>query len=150
MSVHTYKGVTYAGFRGGVNRIDENNKVTKSSISIKGKDVWSISIHNDRIYTLSSDSTVRVHDLEGTTITSWTHTSDAKWITWLVNINNQIAIPCRLNNTLVLYTLTGEVVNTLSCPLLAAHTPVHLSAADDNSIIISQLYSSLVYKVDIS
>jgi len=144
-SVHTYKGITYAGCDGGVDRIDENNKVTKSFISIKG--VMSISVHNDRIYTLSYDSTVRVHDLEGKPITSWTHTDKSMWINQLVIINNQIAIPDRLNKTLVFYSLNGEVVNTLPCPLLT-ETPVHLCAADKNSIIISQYDSSLVYKVD--
>jgi len=146
-SVHTYKGITYAGCSGGVDRIDENNKVTKSFISIK--DVMSISVHNDRIYTLSSDLTVRVHDLEGRSTTSWTHTDKSKWIYQLVIINNQIAIPDRLNKTLVFYSLNGEVVNTLPCPLLT-DTSVRLCAADNNSIIISQRYSSLVYKVDTS
>jgi len=149
-SVHTYKGVTYAGCVRGVDRIDENNKVTKSFISIKGSHVLSISVYNDRIYTLSSDSTVRVHDLKGRFVISWTHVDNKLlWINQLVIINNQIAIPDRLNKTLVFYSLNGEVVNTLPCPLLT-DTVVCLSAADNNSIIISQCYSSLVYKVDIS
>jgi len=149
---YTYRGVTYAGCYGGVDRIDENNKVTKSFFSIKGT-VMSISVHNDRIYTLSSDSTVRVHDLEGRSITSWTHTDKLSWLfQWmnqLVMINKQIAIPDRQNKTLVFYSLNGEVVNTLPCPLLT-DTDVRLSAADNNSIIISQPNSSLVYKVDTS
>jgi len=102
-SVYTYKGITYAGCYGSVDRIDENNKVTKSFISIKGSCVMSISVHNDRIYTLSSGFTVRVHDLEGKSITSWTHTDKSKWINQLAIINNQIAIPDRLNKTLVFY-----------------------------------------------
>jgi len=154
-SVHTYKGVTYAGCGGGVDRIDENNKVTKLFISIKDEGVMSISIHNDRIYTLSSDSTVRVHDLEGRSITSWTHTDiSSYWMFQLMNqfaiIGNHIAIPNRVNETLVVYSLNGEVVNTLSCPLLISDALAHLSAADNNSIIISQPNSSLVSKVDIS
>jgi len=148
-SVHAYKGVTYAGCRGCVDRIDENNKVTKSFISIKGEYVASISVHNDRIYALSTDSTVRLHDLEGTTITSWTHTDKPKTANQLTIINNQIAIPDRLNKALVFYSLNGEVVSTLPCPLLT-HTNVCLSAADNNSIIISQLHPYLVYKVDTS
>jgi len=149
-SVHTYKGVTYAGCRGGVDRIGENNKVIKSFIPVKGRNVWSISVHNDRIYTLSSDSTVRVHDLEGRFIARWTHTDNkSRWINQLVIINNQVAIPDRLKKTLVFYSLTGKVVNTLPCPLLT-DTSVRLSAAENNSIIISQLHSSLVYKVDTS
>jgi len=150
MSVHTYKGVTYAGCRGGVDWIDENNKVTKLFISVNGRNVWSISVHNDRIYTLSTDSTVRVHDLEGRSITSWTHVDNKLlWINQLVIINNQIAIPDKQNKTLVFYSLNGEVVNTLPCPLLTG-TLVRLSAADNNSVIISQRDSSVVYKVDTS
>jgi len=149
-SIYTYKGVTYAGCVGGVDRIDENNKVTKSFISIKGCYVESISVHNDRIYTFSSNSTVRVHDLKGKPITSWTHTDNKLYrLNKLAIINNQIAIPDRLNKTIVFYSLNGEVVNTLPCPLLT-DTLVHLSAADNNSIIISQRDSSLVYKVDTS
>jgi len=148
-SVHTYEGITYAGCSGGVDRINENNKVTKSFISIKGSTVVSFSVHNDRIYTLSSDSTVRVHDLEGRSITSWTHTDKLGSRNQLAIINNQIAILDRLNKTLVFYSLNGKVVNTFPCPLLT-DASVRLSAADNNSIIISQYYSSLVYKVDIS
>jgi len=148
-SVHTYKGVTYARCYGGVDRIDGNNKVTKLFISIKGSSVWSVTVHNDSIYTLSSDSTVRGHDLEGTSITSWTHTENFQRQSQLALINGQVAIPDRLNRTLVVYSLNGEVVNTLACPLLT-DTPVHLSTAENNLIIISQRYSSLVYKVDTS
>jgi len=148
-SVHTYKGITYAGCYEGVDRIDENNKVTRSFISIKGCHVLSISVHDDRIYTLSSDSTVRVHDLEGSSITSWTYKTNSMLINQLAIISNQIAIPDWLNKTLVFYSLNGEVVNTLPCPLLT-DTIVRLSAAYDNSIIISQCDSSLVYKVDTS
>jgi len=146
-SVYAYKGVTYAGCDEGVDKIDENNKVTKSFISIKGKEVVSISVHNDRIYTLATDSTVRVHDLEGTSITRWTHTEKLNWTCQFAIINNQIAIPDRLNKTLVFYSLNGEVVNTLPCPLLTV-AAVCLSAADNNSVIISQPDSSLVYRVD--
>jgi len=110
----------------------------------------SISVHNDRIYTLSSYLTVRVHDLKGRSTTSWTHTdTKSKWVNQLAIINNQIAIPDRQNKTLVFYSLNGEVVNTLPCSLLT-NTSVHLCAADNNSIIISQCDSSLVYKVDTS
>jgi len=150
LSVYTYEGVTYAGCGKGVHRIDEINKATKLFISIKGSHVESISVHNDRIYTLSSDSAVRVHDLDGKTITSWTHADKTKWLNQLAIINNQIAIPDRLNKTLVFYSLNGEVVNTLSCPLLISDALAHLSAADNNSIILSQPNSSLVSKVDTS
>jgi len=107
----------------------------------------SISVHNDRIYTLSSSSIVRVYNFEGKSITSWTHKSKSNWINQLVITNDQIAIPDRLKKTLVFYSLNGEVVNTLACPLLT-DASVYLSAADNNSIIISQCDSSLVYKVD--
>jgi len=148
-SVHTYKGITYAGCDEGVDRIDENNKVTKLFISIKGSSVESISVHNDRIYTLSSDLTVRVHDLERKFINSWCHKAKSRWINQLAIINSQIVIPNRQNNTLVFYSLNGEVVNTLPCSLLT-NAYVRLSAADNNSVIISQYNSSLVYKVDTS
>jgi len=148
-TIHTYRGITYAGCKGRVDRIDENNKVTKSFISITGRDVWSISVRNNKIYTLSSDSTVRVHDLEGKFITSWPHKAKLSRINQLAIINNQISITDKLNRTLAIYSLNGKVVNTLPCPLLT-DTPVCLSAADNNSIIISQCDSSLVYKVNTS
>jgi len=148
-SVHTYKGITYAACSGGVDRIDENNKATKSFISGLSGNVQSVLVHNDKICSLSSDSTVRVHDLEGESITSWIHADKSKWVNQFAIICNQIAIPNRPNKTLVFYSLSGEVVNTLSCPLLA-DAPVRMSAADNSSIIISQCDSSLVYKVDTS
>jgi len=149
LTVHTYKGITYAGCIEGVDRIDENNKVTKSFISLKGYAVRSISVHNNRIYTLSSDSTVRVHDLEGRFITSWTHADKSKSIHQLVIINNQIAVLDKLNQILVLYSLNGELVKNSPCPLLT-DTLLCICAADYNSIIITRHFSSLVYKVDIS
>jgi len=148
-SVHTYNGVTYAGCSGGVDRIDENNKITKSFISINGRYVFSISVHNGQMYTFSSDSTVRVYDLQGRFITSWTHADKLRWTNQLTIVNNQIAIPDRVNNTLLFYSLNGEVVNTLPSPL-SVDDPIRVSVADNNSIIISRSYSSLVYKVDTS
>jgi len=148
-AVHTYKGITYAGCGEGVDRIDENNKVTESFISLKDSRVRSITVHNDRIYTLSSDSTVRVYSLKGKSITSWAHKDKSKWINQLVIQNNHIAIPDKLKKHLVFYSLNGKVAKIFSCPLLT-DTLVRLCAADNNSIIISQYDSSLVYKVDIS
>jgi len=151
-SVLFCNGITYIGGNNGVKKVNRNYKLAENFL-FRLKDsgfVWTISVHNDRIYTLSSDSTVRVHDLEGKFITSWTYTDDKlKLVNHLAIINNLIAIPNRLNKTLIFYSLNGEVVNTLPCPLLT-DTPVCLSAADNNSIIISQYESSLVYKVDTS
>jgi len=150
-SVHMYNGITYVGYDNGVMRVNRNYKVTKKFLFPIEEDycVSSIAVNNDRIYTLSSDSIVRVHDLEGKSITRWIHAEKSKLINQLTTINNQIAILDRLNKTLVFYSLSGERVNTLPCPLLT-DTIVCLSAADNNSIIISQLYSPLVYKVDTS
>jgi len=117
-SVHGYRGITYAGFRGSLYRMNEDGTANLCFL-IRGWNcaVWSISVHNNRIYTLSSDLTVRVHDLEGRPITSWIHTDkQVFFVNQLSIINDRITIP----------------------------------AADNNSIIISQCDSSLVYKVDTS
>jgi len=150
-SVHGYRGITYAGFRGSLYRMNEDGTANLCFL-IRGWNcaVWSISVHNNRIYTLSSDLTVRVHDLEGRPITSWIHTDkQVFFVNQLSIINDRITIPDKHNRTLVFYSWNGKVVNTLPCPLLT-NTPLHLCAADNNSIIISQCDSSLVYKVDTS
>jgi len=115
---------------------------------MKDSYVTSISVYNDRIYTISTDTTVRVHDLEGRSITSWTpitHLSDQ-----LVIINNQVVIPDEPNSTLVFYSLNGEVLKRIPLRFLFTDTPARMSAGDNNSIIISQYDSSLVYKIDTS
>jgi len=152
-SVHIYNGITYIGGSTGVKRVNRNYEVYHGTFLFcieGGHLVFSISVHNDRIYTLSSDSTVRVHELKGRFITSWTHTDESQWSDDFVIVNNQIAIPDRLNRTLVFYSLKGGIASTLPCPLLNTYTHVCLSAADNNSVIISQFDSSLVYKVDTS
>jgi len=150
-SVHCCNGITYVGGNNGVKRVNKNHRVILTFFfGIDEKHcVLSISVHNDRIYTFSTDSTVRVHDLEGRFITSWIHKAKSKFTNQLAIINNQIVIPDRPNKTLVFYSLNGEVVKTLLCSLLT-DTIVYLSDADNNSVIISQYDSSLVYKVDTS
>jgi len=106
-------------------------------------------VHNDRIYTLSSDLTVRVHDLEGRSITSWTHTDETGSTSQLTILNNHIAIPKSSSRTVVFYSLNGILVNTIPCSLITG-IRVRMSAADNTSIIISQHDSSLVTKLNTS
>jgi len=112
---------------------------------MKGSHVNGILVHNDRIYIISNDYTVSVHDLEGRSITSWsqTHASGKPIIT-----NNQLLTFDTLNKAQVFCSLNGEVVRRTPLRIGPTYTPKHMSAADKNSIIISDSGASLVYKED--
>jgi len=141
-----YNGNTYVGCRRSAFRINKDYTVTRNFISSRGRIVEDILVHDDKIYA-QSNSTVRVHNLTGQLIDSWSLPRNRFY--GIAITGNRMIVSDGDSQSLVLYSLNGEVVNTLPCPLLT-DTPVHLSAADNNSVIISQCNSSLVYKANIS
>jgi len=109
-------------------------------------------VYNDRVYTLvyGKPWVVNVHDLTGHLITSWTHTDDnVVFCNKLAVVDDRIVIPDRTNSRITIYSLTGEVIKHIPCPLLSA-SYVAMCAAGDHSVVVSHYFSSKVFKVNIS
>ncbi len=111
--------------------------------------VNSIRVHEDRIYTLISVSksvwAVKVLDMSGNLINSWSYSDISNYYNQLTVINNQIVIPHRNNKQLIIYSLNGEKVKTIPCSLLN-NKYTRICNADNTSVVISN--HTQVFKVD--
>ena len=151
-----YKGVTYLGTNNyTVETIDSDFNI-KTLVSL-GEDKLprGISIHDERIYVLVSGVegpyTINVYDLSGQLITQWDRT-DSCFSTRLSIVSNQIVVPDYENKQLTVYSLTGEVIKCISCPLISGDEDSQASTCvvDNNSIIVTHCDTSQVFKVNIS
>lgn len=151
-SVCSYQGKTYLGLYQRVDVIEGDNQSRKK---FKTATDWvhSVAVYKDRLYTLvyGNPYIVTVHDLTGKLISSWTHSDITQFFCFnkLTIVNNQIVIPDRQNKMLVVYSLTGEVQKQIECNLLRASS-VSLCAAKSYSVVVSDLESSKVFKVNLS
>jgi len=144
-SVCSYQGNTYVGIWGGrVEMIDENNQLSQVFARIDDP-VQSVAVYKDRLYTLVSGNpyTVTVHNLTGNLITSWTHADDKNRYSKLGIVSDQVVIPDRGNKRLTVYSLTGEVIKHIQCPLLSPNW-VSMCAIDNLSVVVSDYDSSKV------
>jgi len=149
-SVCSYQGNTYVGLWGGrVDIIDEKNQLSREFVG-EGNLVHGVAVYKDRLYTLEYGIpyTVTVHDLTGKLITNWTHTNDESGLSKLAVISDQVVIPDRQNKILTVYSLTGEVIKHIQCPLLSRNW-VSMCAVDNLSVVVSDYETSKVFKVNI-
>jgi len=154
-SVCSYEGNTYVGlnkgiWQGRVDIIDEDNQLSRKFVRV-GNLVLSVAVYKDRLYTLVYDNpyTVTVHDLTGKLITNWTHTDHWNgYISQLAVVSDQVVIPDRQNKRLTVYSLTGEVIKHIQCPLLSIGH-VSMCAVDNLSVVVSDYETAKVFKVNI-
>jgi len=149
-SVCSYQGSAYVGLESGrVDIIDENNQLRWGFVRV-GNRVLSVAVYKDRLYTLvyGKPKLVAVHDLTGKLITSWTHTDDTNRCSKLAVVSDQVVIPDRQNNRLTVYSLTGEVIKHIQCPLLSCNW-VSMCAVDNLSVVVSDYKTSKMFKVNI-
>jgi len=149
-SVCSYEGNTYVGLDcGGVDIIDENNQLSREFVGV-GNYVLSVAVYKDRLYTIGDGHPYRVtvHDLTGKLITSWTHTDQWNAFNQLAFVSDQVVIPDRRNRRLTVYSLTGEIIKHIQCPLLSPNW-VSMCAVDNLSVVVSDYHTSKVFKVNI-
>jgi len=155
-SVCSYQGNTYVGLnkgicKGRVDLIDENNQLSREFVRVGGT-VECVAVYKDRLYTLAYGRNYRlvtVHDLTGKLITNWTHTDfKSGYFNKLAVVSDQVVIPDRRNKRLTVYSLTGEVIKHIQCPLLSPNY-VSMCAVDNLSVVVSDYYTSKVFKVNI-
>ena len=147
-----YKGKTYVGlFNHEIDRIDPNYNLTPSFLTLNSL-VFSICVHQDRVYSLlfGKPYIVNVHDLHsGELLTSWNHCDDSYSYNKLAIVNNKVIIPDRLNKMLSVYELTGEPLREVSCPTLGSGY-ISLCKADSDSVIVSDSVTSRLFRIDLT
>ena len=152
-SVCQYEGNTYVGLHNQtIDRIDGSYQLSKSFLSGFSNLVGSVRVYKDRVYSLvpGNPHIVDVRDLMGNFITCWYHEDSYRYhANQLVIIDDQVIIPNRQTKQLTFYSLTGEVIKQLPCPLFG-NQYVAMCAANNQSVIVSDYKSSQVFKVNIS
>ncbi|XP_067949339.1 transcription intermediary factor 1-beta-like isoform X2 [Watersipora subatra] len=98
--------------------------------------VQSITVYNERIYTLSCGSTVSVHGMSGSYITKWTHRCYDTYSNALTIISDEIVLPDTTNKNLVVYSLTGSIMRRVACPWLVA-SRIAMCPFDNTSAIVA-------------
>jgi len=155
-SVCKYEGKAHVGLSSGagIDRIDESFSVSKSFVSVTNC-VSGITACNKQLYTLVYVSNnnprwaVHVYDLTGKQVTSWSHHDSSQYVNKLAIVDDQFVVPDRGNKRLTIYSLTGEVIKHVSCPLLSSLT-VAICAADRYCVVVSDWGSSQVFKLDLT
>ncbi|XP_067944878.1 uncharacterized protein [Watersipora subatra] len=151
VSVCQHEGVTYVGLNNGtVSRIDSNYKLHDSFISTSGR-VESISLHENRLYILSRSKphTVCVYDLSGQVITTWQHPPHDNYSSMLTVAAGNVVVADPPNKRLTIYSLTGETLRNVSCPLLSNHR-VTICAGHGDDVLIADHKTKKVFRFNIT
>jgi len=160
-SVCSYEGNTYVGLQynsGGIVRIDKEFNVTRLVTS--DGSVRAVAVYKDKLYAITDSSVqsswrgkrtiiqyqVKVYTLDGTQVTSWRHSDESESQNQLTAIDDQVVIPDRGNTRITVYSLVGEVVKHIPCPLLNQYDAA-ICAADRHCVVVSN--SSQVFKLDL-
>jgi len=153
-SVCTYESNTYVGlcYGAGIDRIDESFSVSKSFVSLTNY-VNGVTVHRNKLYALrcisSTNWEVHVYDLTGKQVTSWSHHDNSSSMNKLAIVDDQIVVPDRHSKRLTIYSLTGEVIKHVSCPLLSDSNTA-ICAADRHCVVVSDYDCSQVCKLDLT
>jgi len=147
-SVCNYEGNTYVGLDRGVDRITEDFGAKVSFIKKGSAD--GIVVYKDLLYAVQYISKtnwmVHVYDLTGKQVTSWSHHDNCDNVNKLVIVDDQVVVPDRHSKRLTIYSLTGEVIKHVSCPLLSNNATA-ICAADRHCVVVSDYSSSQVFKL---
>ena len=103
------------------------------------------------MYTLvyGEPSVLHVHDLSGQFVTKWDHNVGVGYSCTFDIVADQVIIPHRKNQLLIVYSLGGSVVENISCPQLSQLWAC-LCLLGDDSVVVSDYCSSQVFRVDIT
>jgi len=152
-SVCKYEGNTYVGLYGeGIDRIDESFSVSKSFVSLTSF-VSGVTVHRNKLYALelisNTNWVVHVYDVTGKQVTSWSHHDSSEYINKLAIVDDQVVVPDRHSKRLTIYSLTGEVIKHVSCPLLSISNTA-ICAVNRHCVVVSDYGSSQVFKLDLT
>jgi len=156
-SVCSYEGSTYIGLQHSIVRINEDFTLTELVTS--DDSVRAVTVYKDKLYALTDSYLqsrkrctiwyqVRVYTLDGNEVTSWRHSDESRSKNKLMIIDDQIVIPDKSNTRITVYSLVGEVVKHILCPLLDQNSEISMCAADSHCVVVSD--SSQVFKLDLT
>ncbi|XP_067930066.1 uncharacterized protein [Watersipora subatra] len=151
LSISNYEGNTYVGLENQtVTKIDDDYELHNSFITCPGP-VQSLAACKSKIYTLSlADTlTVSVYNLLGDLLTTWKHPHHAAYCDMLIVVANQVLVSNPRNQTIIVYSLDGQILRQLSCPLLGQGHTV-LRSFGNSSVIVSNSSSNDVFRLDVA
>ncbi|XP_067949329.1 tripartite motif-containing protein 2-like isoform X1 [Watersipora subatra] len=134
VSICCYKNNFYVGLGNG-SVVKMSSYQPQTIFTLSGV-VQSITVYNERIYTLSCGSTVSVHGMSGSYITKWTHRCYDTYSNALTIISDEIVLPDTTNKNLVVYSLTGSIMRRVACPWLVA-SRIAMCPFDNTSAIVA-------------
>ena len=135
-----YNGVTYVGLYNGVAKVSDD-KTTGEMIIDDVADATGLFIYKDEIYVLVNDVSyfkMYVYNLQGKRKREWDtcmHCVNHGMIKFAV-INDKIVIPHPQEDLLLIYSLTGESLKNIPCPL-GSCDQVYIHTANDDCVIVS-------------
>lgn len=152
LAVCHYKGFTYAGKKGGtIGRTDQRGNVTRTFTNLNrhhheqgNASVISLAAYCDRLYILlyinRNHSWVFVYNLTDRSIThDWTHRATPFYGQRIAVLNDkQVAVGDRSSRQIVIYSLYGEVIRRVPCPIsLSMIGNVSISSCGEGIVAIS-------------
>lgn len=159
-SVCQSNGITYALHQyGRLETIDKDYKLDVfvpfiySQLFRPPGSIASITVHNDRMYTLLNDDddhswTAKVLDLAGGLINEW-RLPDSEYSNKIALVGDRVIISERRSRQLSVYSPSGDLLRQIPCPLYDEYE-VYLCAVGTDSVIVSYPGSSLVFRVDVT
>lgn len=141
-----YQGYTYVATSNfDIDRIDSQGNITLSFISTLPGHPAGIIAHADRLYLLveGHPHSVHVFDLTGKEIQSWQHDADSSRYTYrsLALVNNELVVGDERKKQLVVFSLTGNVLQSIECSRIDGYQ-LSLCQAGDDSIIVAHVKGS--------
>lgn len=149
-TVCCHDGMTYVGMDNDcLARIDSDYEVKEKFICFS-QTVESVAVYKEVIYLLGSGfpSLVASFDLSGEPLNQWEHVdTTCHYSNMLVVASDRVLIPDTRNLSIIAYSLTGEVMEHISCDLFD-HGIVGACPVDDASVIICDNSSSRVFRLN--
>ena len=153
-SVCHYKGSIYVGLENNtVTKIDSDYTVSNSFITCSGA-VVSVFVYEGKIYTLVGNEhggpfKICVYDMSGKLVTQWNHSKCDQYNNMLAVVAGQIVIPDATSNTIVVCSLNGELLKSISCPNQINDSEI-VCCSQDNYLFVSSFSSNKISKIDMT
>lgn len=150
LCVCTHNGCVYVGLQNKtISRIDADLQLHNTFITTP-RPAKSIVAYKDRLYVLicCTPLHVNVYDMTGKQVAHWQHSRFKYISTMLTVMDNEVIIADPPNSRVVVYSLTGEMLRHVPCPLLTAGG-TGMCAVTEGCVIISRVFESKVFKINI-
>ena len=134
--------------------INEDRKYKKQQVlTLVDGIVSSLQVYNDEIYAHVAKllyHRVMVFDLSGNFLRCWSHTGNSHHYTMLRVVDDMVVIPCDERGSLYVYSLKGELIKEIKCPI-TANSWKSMAVFGDTSVIVCDWGDNgdVVFRVDL-